>query len=366
MAQDTSSQIRLALSRQCATLGVPVSGIFELTPRCNLQCKMCYVRLTPEQMAPLGTELTAGQWLSLAQQAKDAGMLFLLLTGGEPTLRKDFCEIYQGLAQMGFSLTVNTNATMLSPAIRALWHDYPPSMVSVTLYGTCREDYYALCGNANAFDSVVEALQWLRQEGILIHLNTTMAPNNAQRWLELELFAESMGLDLRMTTYCFPPVRRTAACPNAEFSRLPPEEAAELICKDLLHQRGSDYVKLIGATLSSPPQMECPGIGETIQCMAGRAQFWMAWDGGMTPCGMLPQPRVLPVRDRFDKAWQELLSQTAAIRLCPECVTCPDKDTCMNCAAVTFTETGRFDGKPEYMCRLNRSYRHKIKEISNT
>ena len=41
--------------------------------------------ITPEQMKPIGKELTAEQWLSLAREAKEAGLTFLLLTGGEPT-----------------------------------------------------------------------------------------------------------------------------------------------------------------------------------------------------------------------------------------------------------------------------------------
>ena len=26
----------------------PFYGSFELTPRCNMNCKMCYIRMTPE------------------------------------------------------------------------------------------------------------------------------------------------------------------------------------------------------------------------------------------------------------------------------------------------------------------------------
>lgn len=154
MSTSSSAQIKRDLSQKCAALGIPLNGIFELTPRCNLRCKMCYVRLTPAQMAPLGRELTADQWLDLAQQAKDMGMAFLLITGGEPTLRDDFIQIYTGLAGMGISLTVNTNATLLTPAIRELWHQLPPAQVNVTVYGTCREDYAALCGDAEAFDRI--------------------------------------------------------------------------------------------------------------------------------------------------------------------------------------------------------------------
>lgn len=30
--------------------GVPLMGHFELTPYCNLDCKMCYVHMCPDQM----------------------------------------------------------------------------------------------------------------------------------------------------------------------------------------------------------------------------------------------------------------------------------------------------------------------------
>ena len=49
-------------------------------------------------------------------------MAFLLITGGEPTLRGDFCKIFEGLAQMGLSISINTNGTLLTPKIRELWH----------------------------------------------------------------------------------------------------------------------------------------------------------------------------------------------------------------------------------------------------
>ena len=231
--KETSANIRRFLTRKCAGLGIPVSGIFELTPRCNLQCKMCYVRLTPAQMAPIGQELSARKWLRLAREAKDAGMTFLLLTGGEPTLRGDFPEIYEGLAKMGFSISINTNGTLLSPSLRTLWHDLPPAQVNVTLYGVCRDDYAALCSNPDAFDSVVDGLDWLRGEGILVHLNTTIVPSNYAKWEQIEQFARDRGLELRLTNYCFPPARRGICDARRDFFRLSPEEAGRLAVQDL-------------------------------------------------------------------------------------------------------------------------------------
>ena len=359
----TSADIRRFLSRKCADLGIPVSGFFELTPRCNLQCKMCYVRLTPEQMAPMGQELTAAQWLEMARHAKDAGMAFLLITGGEPTLRSDFCEIWEGLAQMGLSISINTNGTLLRPEIRELWHKFPPAQVNITLYGTCREDYEALCRNAAAFDAVVDALDWLKQERILVHLNTTMVPTNQHKWLELEEFAKARGLELRMTSYCFPPTRRDCSC----FERLAPEQAGQMIVKDIFYREGPAGIKQKAQDLDTPQPRSCElDVGEPMSCLAGRSQFWITWNGQMVPCAMMPRPAAAPLTDGFHAAWTQLMALCDPIRLCPECVDCPDQRSCMNCAAVTFAETGRFDGKPDYMCRLNRAYRQAVLELAET
>ena len=82
--------IKQRLQAKAALAGIPILGTFELTPRCNFQCKMCYVRLTPAEMQHLGRERTAEEWLSLGRTAFDAGMTFLLMTGRAPRLRPDF------------------------------------------------------------------------------------------------------------------------------------------------------------------------------------------------------------------------------------------------------------------------------------
>lgn len=351
------SHVRRMLCNKCAALGIPVSGVFELTPRCNLRCKMCYVRLTPEEMAPLGRERTAVEWLDIARQARDQGMTFLLLTGGEPTLRADFCEIYEELAQMGLSISLNTNGTLLTPEIRQLWHKLPPAQVNVTLYGTCRADYDALCQNPDAYDAVVDGLDWLQAEGILVHLNTTMVPTNLKKWEEIEVFAKKRGLNLRMTAYCFPPNRRDCSC----FQRLEAEDAGKLIARDIFYREGPQGILTRVKDLDTPLPRSCElDNGEPMQCTAGKSQFWITWNGKMSPCAMLTQPTTEPFENGFAPAWEELKRLCDPIRLCPECVDCPDQKSCMNCAAVTFAETGRFDGKPEYMCRLNRAYRDEL------
>ena len=78
---DFSSKISFFLKTQAREKGIPYHGHFELTPLCNLNCKMCYVHLNKDQ---LNKELlTANDWIMLMQQAIDAGMVLATLSGGE-------------------------------------------------------------------------------------------------------------------------------------------------------------------------------------------------------------------------------------------------------------------------------------------
>lgn len=365
MKPTQSAEIRRTLTRKCAVMGIPASGTFELTPRCNLRCKMCYVRMTPEQMAAIGRERTAEEWLALGREACEAGMVFLLITGGEPTLRPDFPEIYEGLMNLGLSISINTNGTLLTPTIRELWHRLPPAQVNVTLYGTCSEDYANLCGDPSAFTRVVEGLDWLQAEGILVHLNTTITPINLSRWEEIEAFAKSRDLELRLTAYCFPPVRRMECDSCHDFSRLPPETVGQLIVQDIYYREGIESIARHAANLNIPIQHSCDlDTGNPMSCMAGRSQFWINWNGSMTPCGMLNEPVATPFEHSFLQAWSQIRREVDSILLCPDCAVCEERATCMNCAAVTHSETGYFNGKPEYMCKLNHAYRETLKTIS--
>mgnify|MGYP002237461816 CR=1 FL=1 len=98
----------------------PVNGSLELLPLCNMNCDMCYVRLSKAEMEQKGRLRTKEEWIKLAHQMKDAGTLFLLLTGGEPLLFPGFKEVYIELQKMGMILTINTNGTLIDEE----WADF--------------------------------------------------------------------------------------------------------------------------------------------------------------------------------------------------------------------------------------------------
>lgn len=183
----------------------PLSGTFELSPVCNLACKMCYVRKTPAEVAasprpPVGLI----QWLSIAEQARDAGMLYLLLTGGEPFLWQDFWPLYERLSTMGFLISINSNGTLLDEARVARLAEHPPTRINITLYGAGNETYEALCGRSGMFDRVDRAITLLRQAGILVKLNCSLTPHNAGDLEGIVSYAAERDLILEVNTYMSP------------------------------------------------------------------------------------------------------------------------------------------------------------------
>ena len=337
-----------------ARLGLPIGGNFELTARCNFDCPMCYVHLNQEDMEAQGRELTTWQWIDLARQAKDAGMVFVLLTGGEPFIRKDFFEIYRAMKQMGLMISINTNGSMLEGEILNRLIEDPPARMNVSLYGGCRETYLRMCGQ-DSYDRVVGNIGKLRQAGIDVRLNVSLTPYNFQ---DLELIcrkARELGVHVKATGYMYPSIRVNGGqygCGN----RLSAEDAALANVKwDLLRFDGDDFAKRAQAMkdLSLVEESECSmDLDEGVRCRAGSSSFWMTWDGRMLPCGMMPYPVVYPLETGFSAAWEELLRQTRQIRTSPECAACPKRSICPTCAAVSITETGHFEGKPEYVCRM--------------
>ena len=333
-------------------LGLPISGNFELTARCNFNCPMCYVHLSNEQVAAKGGELSAAQWLKLAEDAKNRGMIFALLTGGEPLVRKDFFEIYDGMRQMGLLISVNSNGSMIKGSILERFLEAPPFRFNISLYGGCNETYRNMCG-LPAYDQVKENIRTLRQAGIDVNINLSITPYNLQDLEKIYADAQELEVNVRASSYMYPPIRLHEdhfGCGN----RLSPEEsAAATVQCDLLRFTPEEFdIRAEKMSNLIEEQEGCPvEEGEGIRCRAGSTSFWMTWEGAMTPCGMMSAPVAYPLEIGFDAAWAQIRSQSSQVRTPAECVTCDHKDVCNACAAVCLAETGRFDGVPRYMCR---------------
>lgn len=349
---------------------IPVSGTFELTPMCNMSCEMCYVRMTKADMDKSGGRLrTKEEWLKLAEDAKAKGMLFLLLTGGEPFLYPEFKELYQQLSKMGFVISINSNATMIDEKVIEYLKENAPIRINITLYGASNETYDRLCHNPKGYTQVTRAIQLLKNAGIAVKLNCSVTPYNVQDLPAMIRYAQENKLILQATSYMFPPLRRDESMvgSNARFTAKEASRiAAEIVRLQNGDERFEEYVKLLeaGQAAMETDTEECLNVvGDKILCSAGRCAFWITWDGRMLPCGMLPQPISWPFKDGFEKAWQDIGNAVDRIHLPVECSDCKDKERCHSCAAMVFTETGTFDKVPEYRCQMTKCYQEECRKI---
>ena len=357
------------LFQKASRAKIPLSGTFELSPVCNLNCRMCYVRKTPREVAAHDRPLMKlEQWLRIAREAKQAGMLYLLLTGGEPFLWPDFWELYEQLVAMGFLVSINSNGTLIDEeAIRRLRKN-PPTRINITLYGAGDESYQALCRTDNVFTRVDRAIQGLRDAGIMVKLNCSLTPANACDLEALCRYAREKELILEVNTYMFPPLRRDPAMVG-QNQRFTPREAAWYHFKRYQYQQGDEayirFLKNAEQGLIDPPGLDeqCldPADGK-ITCRAGNASFWITWDGWMTPCGMMPEPKVDMETHSFADAWAELVRRSDTLAVSGVCGNCANQRMCHACAAMAMTETGSAAGVPTYLCRMVEEMKHLAKE----
>lgn len=149
-------------------------------------------------------ELSVSQWVEIAEQAREAGLVFLLLTGGEAMLRKDFLELYQKLSTMGFRLVINSNGSLLTQSVLDCFSKYPPARVNVSVYGASNESYQSLCG-VSAHDRVVQGIHALRQMDVPVRILMTITPDNVQDMEAVYALSRQEETLIEMTSYCFPP-----------------------------------------------------------------------------------------------------------------------------------------------------------------
>ena len=351
--KQTEPNISRYLHTKGRSLGLPIGGNFELTARCNFDCPMCYVHLKQEDVDARGRELTADQWIQIAREARDAGMVFVLLTGGEPFVRKDFFEIYGAMKKMGLMISINTNGSMLTGEIRRRLIEDPPFRMNVSLYGGCSETYRTMCGQ-DAFDSVVDNIRALKEAGIDVRINLSITGYNHQDLEKIFRISQELGVHVKAASYMYPSIRVNGE-QYGVGDRMGPEDAAACAVQwDLLRFTPEEF----GArarnmhALAETADSDCPAeLEEGVRCRAGSTSFWMTWDGRMLPCGMMPWPVTLPLESGFRNAWEKLRQETAEIKVAQGCANCPKKDVCAVCAACRITETGSFEQVPEYLCR---------------
>lgn len=334
---------------------LPIAGSFELTPRCNFHCKMCYVCRGANDNEAMASELTADDWIRIGKDARDAGLFYLTLTGGEVFLRKDFRKIYEALAQMGLRIVIYSNGSLITQEIARWLKEAPPAMVSVTVYGASSETYERITGAASGFSNTLRGLDALKTQGIVTGIKMTAVKGNYKEFDQIYDIAKKYNTGLGIVSYISP--RREGDSTDPEGNRLSPEEIitfekmAISRNNDLGSQEHSTNLDEDNMTiLPEDRSAELIDKDSAFTCYAGHAGFWITWDGKLTPCGLLCTPEERPLDIGFYNAWEALKEKCRIIPQCTECNNCSLRQYCGTCPARRITESGAFDKPADYLC----------------
>lgn len=349
MSEYKNSRIANHLYNKACLLKQPLSGTFELSPLCNMSCNMCYV---VKQIAKLHS---LDEWYEVAKTAKEEGLFYLLLTGGEPFLIKDFKEFYIKLYQLGLVITINSNATLINKDIIDYLKLYPPQRINVTVYGGCNETYERMCHNPFGFDQMRRGVALLKEAGINVKFNVTLTPDNASDLESIVKYCKDMECPVQFSSYMFPRIRNNEDDFGDNNARFTPEDAAQYYLDFLDYYYGHEEANqkresIIenGYALDFDCEVDVPG--QDSQCAAGRCAWWMSWDGNLSACGMFSHINNNVFEKGFVDCWKTIT--TTEMKLNITCHSCKNKRICHPCAAISYTETGKFEGVPQYRCEM--------------
>lgn len=365
-------QITEYLFRKADAKKVPLSGALEISPICNMDCKMCYVKMTKEEMNKAGRKMTYENWIDLAKQAKEMGTLFLLITGGEPFLDKDFKKLYIELYNMGFIISINSNGTLIDESDVKWLSKYPPRCINITLYGASNETYKRLCNNPKGFDQATKAIELLISSGIQVKINASITQYNQCDLEGIYEFGNKHNLVIQAGSYMYPPLRRDENS-IGKNDRLTPKQAAKNYVKvrqyRMTEEKFISYAESMknGILVDDGYESDCRVLeqGESLKCRAGTSTFWISWNGKMMACGIMPKPVENPMEIGFKKAWENIIEDVSELRLAYKCSTCKNRLICNVCAATSFTETGDVSGVPTYMCEMTEGILEELDSVCN-
>jgi heme d1 biosynthesis radical SAM protein NirJ len=163
--------------------------IWNLIRRCNLTCKHCY-SISGDVDFP--NELTTGEVFGVMDDLKAFRVPVLILSGGEPLMRRDIFEISERAKAMRFYVGLSSNGTLidagLADRIRDIGYDY----VGISLDGIgATHDRFR--GRAGAYDEALGGLRLLRDRGIKVGVRFTMTEDNAAELPRLLDLVEQEG-----------------------------------------------------------------------------------------------------------------------------------------------------------------------------
>jgi len=373
---------------------------WELTKGCNLRCIHCRASAT-ELSSP--SDLSTESARDVIDQITAVSNPILVLSGGEPLFRSDIFQLARYATKKGLRVALATNGTLVTKEVARIIVDSGVRRVAVSLDGADALTHDAFRGIPGAFDAAIAGFRNLKNLGMSVQINTTIARHNAHQLPQVLELAKSLGADA-LHTFLLVPVG--CGVDIASEQMVPPEEYEQMLnwfyersleggielkatCAPhyfrVVRQRRVADRRATAGTLQAmlpvsaaaadpksiaPTEMTMPGstgielrphgVGQPVGhpgthpsdmnamtkgCLAGTAVCFISHQGEVYPCGYLPALAGDLRKQSFADIWESsfVFNQLRDTdNLNGKCGCCEFRNICMGCRARAFAATGNY------------------------
>lgn len=168
---------------------IPSLISWNLTRMCNLKCPHCYM----EAGKKAANELRLEECLSLIDEMKSLGTEMVILTGGEPLLRKDIYDIAKYASQQGMWVVMGTNGVLVTDKVAQKMVECGVRGVGISIDSIDPQKHNSFRGGPNSWEHSVKALEICKANGLEVLVQTTIMEMNYDEVPQLIEFAKEKG-----------------------------------------------------------------------------------------------------------------------------------------------------------------------------
>ena len=321
---------------------VPHVVAWNLTKRCNLECAHCYIAAGPHEAA--AGELDTAACLDVVDQLLAVNPApLLILSGGEPLLRRDLTEIAQYASANGATVVVGTNGTLLTDERITGLKNAGVSGVAVSV-DSLRPTYHDNFRHGRgALEDVQAALARLTAARLDFVIQTTVTKGNRGELERLVAWSAEQGA-VAFNCYFLVPTGR-----GERLTDLTPADT-EAVLGDLARWQREYRGRMMVRAKCAPHFMrhvyqtdpDSPILNYETRCPCGTQYCRITPDGKLTPCPYLPEVAGDLRTQSFAEIWRSsrLFRQLREGTLGGKCGACEYRAVCGGCRARAFALAG--------------------------
>ncbi len=314
---------------------------WNLTRRCNLLCPHCYIDAVPDSAEELTTEEAM---LVIDELTYLNHNLMLILTGGEPMLRRDIFEIVSYASESGFITVMGSNGTVLDRNGITALREAGLKGIGISIDSSRKEYHDAFRGLEGAWDASVEALRHASEKGIETQIDTTLTDRNID---EIDSIVQ-LGVSLGVKAVNFFFLVCTGRAMETEISTENYEKALRKILKLYDSERRLMIRVRCAPHIYRMLYESDSGLYKGSRgCLAGRHYMRIDPVGNVTPCPYMDLRLGSVKESSLIDIWEKS-SELGLLRLSKyggRCGICEYREICGGCRARAYVETGDLLGE---------------------